>query len=93
MTESEVPLDLKTVIENAGGEGGGLGTMMGLHPPDEWHDCPNCGERLHGQSVIHADDELVAVKYSCDCLARWVWERSTDELHYNGEMEVVSWTG
>lgn len=92
MTDSEVPLDLAHAIENAESGGSGISTMMELHPPENWHDCPDCGNRLHGQSVIRAGDELIAVTYSCDCLARWVWERSTDELHYRGEMNVVSFS-
>lgn len=86
--ESEVPLDLQHALDNV--EDGGRGLLFDIHPPEEWHDCPECGERLHAQSVIHdGPDDILAVKYSCKCLALWVWEAETDELHYRGEAEVV----
>jgi hypothetical protein len=52
-----------------------------------WHS------RLSGQSLFHANDDILAVTYSCtndDCLALWVWEQATDELYYRGEAEGVA---
>ncbi len=61
-----------------------------LHPPEDRHDCPSCGRRLHGQSVIHdGDGDLIAVEYACECFALWTWEQATDELHYRGKSEPV----
>jgi hypothetical protein len=88
--ESEVPLDLQDAIENA--EDGGGGLWLDIHPPTDWHDCPECGTRLYGQSLFHANGDILAVTYSCtndDCLTLWVWEQATDELYYRGEAEVV----
>lgn len=86
--DSEVPLNLQHAIENA--ESDGEWSAMDLHPPSEWHDCPNCGRRLHVQSVIHDEkSNLIAVEYSCKCLSLWTWEPNTDELYYRGESELV----
>ncbi len=86
--DSEVPLDLKHAIADA--ETDSRRRAMDIHPPSEWHDCPNCGRRLHGQSVIHDENgDLIAVEYSCECLSLWTWEPDTDELYYRGESELI----
>jgi hypothetical protein len=89
--ESEVPLDLQDAIENA--IDGGVGLWLDIHPPTDWHDCPECGTRLYGESLFHTTDDILAVTYACtndDCLARWVWETVANELHYRGEVEIVA---
>jgi hypothetical protein len=89
--ESAVPLDLHHAMQNADDDGSGF--WFDLHPPTDWHDCPECGTRLYGQSLYHTNDDILAVTYSCtndDCLALWVWEKQTDELHYRGKAEVVA---
>lgn len=91
--EFEVPIDLKHAIENAASSLSGANAVA-LHPTDRWHDCPECGERLNVQSIVHDDAALLAVEYSYldpDCRARWVWEVETDELHYRGEANVKRW--
>lgn len=60
--ESEVPLDLKHTIEDADSERSAA--AIELHPPENRHDCPEWGKRLHVQPIVHANDELIAVEYS-----------------------------
>ncbi len=86
--DSEVPPGLQDAIADA--ETDSRRRAMDIYPPSEWHDCPNCGRRLHGPAVIHDENsDLIAVEYSCECLSLWTWEQDTDELHYRGESELV----
>jgi hypothetical protein len=88
--DAEGPLDLRHAIKNA--TDGGSGLWLDIYLPTAWHDCPDCGTRLSGLSLVHTNDDVLAVTYAClhdDCFARWVWETQTDELHYRGEAEVV----
>jgi hypothetical protein len=89
--DSEVPLDLQDAMQTATDDGSGF--WLDLHPPTDWHDCPDCGTRLSGLSLFHTNDDVLAVTYAClhdDCFARWIWEKQTDELYYRGKAEVVA---
>lgn len=91
--DSEVPSDLQAKIDSAESGGRSL-SLLDAHPPEEWHACPNCDERLHAQATItDAADDLVAVEYACagpdHCGALWVWGTADDELYYRGESEVT----
>jgi hypothetical protein len=89
--KSAVPLDRQDAVENA--EDAGSGFWLDIHPPTDWHDCPDCDTRLSTLSLFHTNDDVLAVTDAClhdDCFARWVWETQTDELQYRGETEVVA---
>jgi hypothetical protein len=88
--EAAVPCNLQHAMQTA--EDGGSGLWVDLHPPTDWHDCPECGTRLYGRSLFHTNDDILVVTYSClhdDCLVRWIRETAPDELYYQGETEVV----
>jgi len=96
--DSEVPLDLKHALapdDNERDDGITLSTQ-GLRdwPPENWHTCPECSERLSLQRYLKARDGTVtAVRYTCsgadNCGRIWVWEREQDEIYFAGEVEVV----
>jgi hypothetical protein len=70
--ESKVLLDLQDIMQNAEDDGGGF--WLDLHPPTDWHDCPDCGTCLYGDSLFQTGiDAILAVTHLCvndDCLAR-----------------------
>lgn len=84
--DTEVPRALREAIAAAESDSR---RAMDLHPPADWHDCPEWGHRLHAQSVIHDGDDLLAVQYACDCLTLWTWEQATDQLYYRGASERI----
>jgi hypothetical protein len=75
--DAEISLDLRHALQTA--DDGGRGLWADLHPPPDWHDCPDCGTQLSGQSLFHTGpDDVLAVTYSCTnetCLARWSGKR------------------
>ncbi len=87
--ESEVSLDLNRSIK---ADSERSVAAIELYPPEPRHDCPECGKRLHVQSIVHTNDELIAVEYSClrAYQTQWGWEQATDEIHYRGKMNVSS---
>lgn len=84
--DTDIPRDLRQIVDSA--EETGRGLLLDLHPPAAWHDCLECNERLHAQTVIHHRGDLRAVKYSCTCGVLWLWDAEADELYYRGEAEV-----